>query len=143
MPLLHNVCREVLRLDPPGAPSPTPPTPLVAWVLTLCVVVPITARQATEDDVFEGIHIPKDTIIHFPSLVINTNHVLWGDDADEFRPDRWDSLKDVSSTQFLTFQHGMVSDSRGLTGDRSSSVYWTEVCGDGDEGVTGYSRRVF
>jgi len=71
--------------------------------------VPITARQATEDDVFEGIHIPKDTIIHFPTIVINSNHALWGDDADEFRPDRWDELKNVLSTQLLTFQHGMGS----------------------------------
>jgi len=77
----------------------------------------MTARQAVEDDVFEGIHIPKDTIIHFPSLVMNTNHALWGDDAEEFRPERWVSLKDVPNTQFLTFQHGIgPSRSHGITG---------------------------
>jgi len=70
-------------------------------------VVPLTGRQAVDDDVYEGVHIPKDTMIHFPALVINMSHEIWGPDAEEFRPERWESLKDVPNTQFLTFQHGV------------------------------------
>ena len=45
-------------------------------------------------------------MIHFPSLVINMSHEIWGPDAEEFRPERWESLRDVPNTHFLTFQHG-------------------------------------
>jgi len=82
---LNNVCREVLRIDPPA---------------------PITARQAVADDIYEGVKIPKDSIIHFPHLVINMSTKIWGPDAAEFRPERWDDLKDVPNTHFMTFQHG-------------------------------------
>jgi cytochrome P450 len=76
-------------------------------ILTLCIV-PITARQAVFDDVYEGIRIPKDTLIHFPALVINMSPFLWGPDADQFRPERWENIRDAPNTQFLTFQHGMI-----------------------------------
>jgi cytochrome P450 len=93
---LNNVCREVLRVDPPGTPSH-------------CIsnLAPITARQAVADDVYEGVKIPKDSIIHFPHLVINMSTEIWGPDAAEFRPERWDNLKDVPNTHFMTFQHGI------------------------------------
>ena len=68
--------------------------------------VPITARQAIADDEFEGIKIPKASLIHFPALVINMNTEFWGEDAESFRPERWENLKDVPNTQFITFQHG-------------------------------------
>ena len=73
--------------------------------------MPITVRQAIEEDTYRGIIIPKDTLIQFPMLVTNTHPTFWGPDADEFRPDRWDSLKDVSNTHYLTFQHGTSSSS--------------------------------
>ena len=107
MKYLNNVCREVLRIDPPG-------TSRVSEMM-LNPTVPITARQAVEDDIYEGVKIPKATLIHFPKLVINMHPSIWGPDAEEFRPDRWDNIKDAPSTQFLTFQHGaslLISTSR-------------------------------
>ena len=73
----------------------------------ILIKVPITARQAVADDVYEGVMIPKDSIIHFPHLVINMSTEIWGPDAAEFRPERWDDLKDVPNTHFMTFQHGI------------------------------------
>jgi cytochrome P450 len=32
---------------------------------------------------------------------------IWGADAEEFRPERWEHLKDVPNTHFFTFQHGI------------------------------------
>ena len=67
----------------------------------------MTARQAVADDVFEGVKIPKDSLILFPTLVINVHPTTWGPDAEQFRPERWDTLKDIPNTQFMTFQHGV------------------------------------
>lgn len=100
MHYLNNVCREVLRIDPPGTSH---------IVNTDYHVAPITARQAVADDIYEGILIPKDSLIHFPTLVINMSTSIWGTDAEEFRPERWENLKDVPNTQFLTFQHGILA----------------------------------
>ena len=87
----------------------------------MLMLVPITARQAVADDIYEGIFIPKDSLIHFPKLVINMNTSIWGPDAEEFRPDRWENLKDVPNTHFLTFQHG-TSTKRESNG-RSPRLY--------------------
>jgi cytochrome P450 len=95
MKYLNNVCREVLRIDPPGT-----------FLLDSSNSVPITARQATADDVFGGVLIPKDTVLLFSTLVINMQPSIWGPDSSEFRPERWEDLKEVPNTHFLTFQHG-------------------------------------
>ena len=63
-------------------------------------------------------HIPKDTLIHFPALVVNTHPSFWGPDSQEFRPDRWDKLKDVPNTHFLTFQNGSAVRSQLRIGPR-------------------------
>ena len=78
----------------------------------MLILAPITARQAVADDIYEGVFIPKDSLIHFPKLVINMNTSIWGADAEEFRPDRWEKLKDVPNTHFLTFQHGTFAKMR-------------------------------
>jgi cytochrome P450 len=37
---------------------------------------------------------------------MNMSPHIWGSDAEQFRPERWDNIKDVPNTHFLTFQHG-------------------------------------
>ena len=93
---LDNVCREVLRIDPGGT----------ALISVLKQPASFLARQALEDDVYEGIRIPKGSTINMPVAVYNMNPSFWGPDAEEFRPDRWDNLKDVQNVNFLTFQNG-------------------------------------
>jgi cytochrome P450 len=93
---LDNVCREVLRINPPGT----------TLNFVLANSAPLTVRQAITDDVFEGVRIPRGALIHMPMVVSNLNPAFWGPDAEEFRPERWDNLKDVPNTSFLTFLHG-------------------------------------
>jgi len=101
---------------------------------------PLTARQALHDDIYEGIFIPKDTIIHYPTLVVNTHPLFWGPDAEEFRPERWDDLKDFPNTNFLTFQHGL---SQSIpTNSRSSFMHWSEIRGNGNESHPSGPRRL-
>ena len=65
---LNAFCNEVLRLYSP---------------------VPVTVRVAAVDTTIVGHFIPKGTSVFLSPWVNNTNEELWGDDAEEFNPDRW------------------------------------------------------
>ncbi|KAI8138380.1 cytochrome P450 [Fennellomyces sp. T-0311] len=67
--LLDNVCRETSRLIP---------------------VVPLTSRVAAKDVTLKNYVIPKGTDVFLPLIVNHHNKELWGEDAEEFRPSRWD-----------------------------------------------------
>ncbi|KAK4691412.1 hypothetical protein P7C71_g5583, partial [Lecanoromycetidae sp. Uapishka_2] len=59
-----------------------------------------------------GRFIPKGTTIYVTPWAVNASKHLWGDDATEFRPDRWmgsgkaNSGGAESNYSFLTFFHG-------------------------------------
>ncbi|KAF8838342.1 cytochrome P450 [Paxillus ammoniavirescens] len=75
---------------------------------TLRVHAPIgdTMRVAGKDDILplekpftgkdgvvrDGIRVNKGTVIFIPILAMNRSEELWGPDAHEFRPERWDDL---------------------------------------------------
>ncbi|RAQ58065.1 cytochrome P450 monooxygenase [Aspergillus flavus] len=100
LPLLNGVCQEVLRLYP---------------------TVPMTIREAVRDSVVAGKHIPKGTRILLCPYAINRSPEFWGNDGEEFRPERWiDTDKNGqlvtnntggASTNFaqITFLHGQRS----------------------------------
>ncbi|KAL8921051.1 MAG: hypothetical protein Q9208_005942 [Pyrenodesmia sp. 3 TL-2023] len=93
MSYLNTVCREVLRLFPPVA---------------------VTIRVAVKDTTICGHYIPQGTTIMIPPWAVNGNTELWGPDAADFKPERWQrntsgpSSTETLSTnyQFLTFLHG-------------------------------------
>lgn len=62
----------------------------------------ITSRVATVTDEVNGIKIPEHTIIFI--LLHNRDKSVWGSDADEFKPDRWNNLP--ASYNYLTFLQG-------------------------------------
>ncbi|KAK6343674.1 hypothetical protein TWF730_011263 [Orbilia blumenaviensis] len=66
---LRNFTNEVLRFHPP---------------------VPVTIREAERDTTLNGEFIPKGTTIMLLPAAINHSEELWGSDAGEFNPDRWD-----------------------------------------------------
>ncbi|RHZ62720.1 hypothetical protein CDV55_106203 [Aspergillus turcosus] len=100
MPLLNGVCQEVLRLYP---------------------TVPITIREAVRDTTIAGKHVPKRTRIIICPYAINRSPEFWGDNGEEFVPERWiDTDKNGqpvvnhnggASTNFaqITFLHGQRS----------------------------------
>jgi len=59
-------------------------------------------REATSDLVIEGVHIPKGTTINVNIAAANLHPLIWGPDAREFRPERWDSMEkgDAASDPF-------------------------------------------
>ena len=92
MPYLNNVCREVLRLFPPAA---------------------ATMRVAVKDTTICGQYIPEGTTLMISPWAVNGSTELWGSDAGEFNPERWQpnpsgSSAEVMSTnyQYITFLHG-------------------------------------
>ncbi|KAJ7676712.1 cytochrome P450 [Mycena polygramma] len=90
LPYLESVVREVLRVYAP---------------------VTFLDRVALEDDVLplskpyidntgeahDTLHIPKGQVIHMPILSVNTDPEIWGDDAAEFKPQRWTNVPGAAS----------------------------------------------
>ncbi|KAJ5086261.1 hypothetical protein NUU61_007568 [Penicillium alfredii] len=100
LPLLNGVCQEVLRLYP---------------------TVPATIREAARDTVVVGKHVPKGTRVILCPYAINRSPTFWGDNGEEFVPERWIDTDKTgapvpnhnggASTNFaqITFLHGQRS----------------------------------
>ncbi|KAJ7659117.1 cytochrome P450 [Mycena polygramma] len=87
---LENVVRETMRVFPP---------------------VQFTQREAMVDDVlplskayldrhgklYDSITIRKGTAIRIPIAAVHRDKEIWGEDADEFRPERWDEMPYAAS----------------------------------------------
>ncbi|KAK9478075.1 cytochrome P450 [Lipomyces japonicus] len=85
---LNNVVRECLRLNPP---------------------VLLTTREAAEDVTIEGLEIKKGTVIQISIKAMNTSTKFWGQDANDFNPDRWNGRQAESAYANLTFIQGTRS----------------------------------
>ncbi|KAJ7121713.1 cytochrome P450 [Mycena epipterygia] len=83
LPYLDSVLREILRLYPPVAPGVLRET-LAPAILPLAT--PITA---TDGSTLTSIPVPKGTQIVIAIAKANNNPEIWGDDAREFKPERW------------------------------------------------------
>ncbi|KAJ6537296.1 cytochrome P450 [Mycena vulgaris] len=85
LPYLERVVKEVLRLHAP-----------VGFTLreAMCDdVLPLRRACAdTRGRVQQSIVIPKGQMIYVPILGVHRDTALWGADAAEFRPERWDEL---------------------------------------------------
>nr|GAT53818.1 predicted protein [Mycena chlorophos] len=71
--------------------------------LRLLPPVPITLRIAEKDDYIDGVLVPKGTIVNIPIRVINTYKPVWGEDAEEFHPERWLNLPKGYNSAFSQF----------------------------------------
>lgn len=91
LPYLNAVCNEVLRCYPP---------------------VRETDRVAVRDTMVDGTFIPRGTKFRLVQEAVNHDKEFWGDDADQFDPERWmttgngNSGGASSNYAFLTFIHG-------------------------------------
>ncbi|KAI0818507.1 cytochrome P450 [Irpex lacteus] len=89
MEYLNQVVMESLRIFPP---------------------VPMTVRQAAKSDFVDGVWVPKGTLFYIAIRVINTYKGFWGEDAEEFRPERWSELEQAPeyhpTHSFQTFING-------------------------------------
>ncbi|KAF2630174.1 cytochrome P450 52A12 [Macroventuria anomochaeta] len=87
------------------------------WVLNetlrLHPVVPLDGRCALKDTTIprgggpngdKPVYVRKGTRVEYCVYVVQRRKDLWGQDADEFRPDRWDGRK--SGWEYLPFNGG-------------------------------------
>ncbi|EJD50642.1 cytochrome P450 [Auricularia subglabra TFB-10046 SS5] len=113
LPYLDYVTRETLRLHN---------------------VVAKSTREAMQDDIIplgtpikdlsgnliSSIKVNKGDQVHVPIFLVNHNKAIWGPDADEFRPERWENVPSEASSipgitpNLLTFLGGP----RGCIGHR-------------------------
>ncbi|SJL01235.1 uncharacterized protein ARMOST_04553 [Armillaria ostoyae] len=82
LPYLDVVCREGLRLHPAG-----PRTDRIALEDD---VLPLSQPLTTVDgDIVSSIAIKAGQVFQIPSVVQNMDPNVWGEDAAEFKPERW------------------------------------------------------
>ncbi|KAI0667898.1 cytochrome P450 [Trametes maxima] len=86
---LDCVVREVVRLHP-SAPSSI-------RVAAEDTTLPLRDSVHIRGQAHDRISVTKGTPIVLPILAMNRDRALWGEDAFEFRPERWDSLPETVS----------------------------------------------
>ncbi|KAK5952629.1 hypothetical protein OHC33_006221 [Knufia fluminis] len=98
LPYVEHVCKEALRFIPS---------------------IPMTVRQAREDDYMAGYYIPAGTTVYLMANAINRLESYWGATANQFDPDRWRKLPPTYTTNaFMTFLQGP----RGCIGRKFAEV---------------------
>ncbi|KAI1136470.1 cytochrome P450 [Hypoxylon sp. FL0543] len=71
-------------------------------VLRVYTPAPATWREAAKDVVICGQFLPKGTQLVLSPPVTNLSPLVWGPDAREFKPERWDSLSGDAATPYGT-----------------------------------------
>ncbi|KAF7305283.1 hypothetical protein HMN09_00779400 [Mycena chlorophos] len=91
LPYLEKVLREVMRRHSPAVFMDR--VALVDDVLPLAK--PIVGRDGKE---YHSLPIRKGQVIRLPIVEVNVSEDVWGPDALEFRPDRWDNIPATASS---------------------------------------------
>ncbi|ESK86254.1 hypothetical protein Moror_16634 [Moniliophthora roreri MCA 2997] len=82
LPYLDAVCRETLRLYPPA----THVDRIAKHDTILPLAVPVTCPDGS---IITEVAVPKNTQIFISILNSNRNSAIWGEDALEWKPERW------------------------------------------------------
>ncbi|TXT11037.1 hypothetical protein VHUM_01788 [Vanrija humicola] len=89
LPYLQNVFNETLRYHSTsgiGLPRQVPPESAGVTI--------------------EGHYFPAGTVLSVPTYTIHHSKEIWGPDADDFNPDRWDKATQRQKDAFIPFSHG-------------------------------------
>ncbi|KAJ6570189.1 cytochrome P450 [Mycena vulgaris] len=105
LPYLENVVRETMRVHSP-----------LAFVTRMTMrddVLPLGKPYIdNEGKMHDSLLIPKGQIMHIPILAVNTDKGIWGKDAEEFKPERWEHVPSAANAipgvwaNLLTFLAG-------------------------------------
>ncbi|EMD40943.1 hypothetical protein CERSUDRAFT_103315 [Gelatoporia subvermispora B] len=82
LPFLDAVCRETLRRYPPAA--------WIFRVATKDMIMPLSEPiRGVDGTMMHEIPVPKGTTIQVGIMGSNWNKAIWGEDAMEWKPERW------------------------------------------------------
>ncbi|KAF8162807.1 cytochrome P450 [Crassisporium funariophilum] len=105
LPYLDAVVRETLRVHAP--------VPMTSRVAMQDDILPLSAPiRGKNGEMLDGIRVKKGQTLLVPILVLNRAKSIWGEDAMEFKPERWQSTPEAASTipgvwgNMLTFLGG-------------------------------------
>ncbi|KAI4685421.1 uncharacterized protein J4E84_006149 [Alternaria hordeiaustralica] len=88
LPYLDAVIKETMRIHSTsslGLPRLIPPGPGITLL---------------------GHHFPQGTVLSVPAYTIHHSTEIWGEDADVFRPERWESVTEQQKAAFIPFSYG-------------------------------------
>ncbi|KAG9118903.1 hypothetical protein FRC07_006341 [Ceratobasidium sp. 392] len=121
LPILDRIVREVLRVHPPVHSSlrvadaddivpfsPDTPPRLADGSVSRAIVT----GKAADGTVRTGIRVRKGEFVHLPFEAMNTARTIWGEDAHEFKPDRWLNLPSAAKNN-VGLVSGLMSFSVG------------------------------
>ncbi|KAH6654776.1 cytochrome P450 [Truncatella angustata] len=89
---LNWAVKEALRLHPP--------VPSNSRAAVRDTVLPIGGGRDGKSPVF----VPKDTLVYYQIWTVHRRKDIYGEDAEEFRPERWETLK--PGHEYLPFNGG-------------------------------------
>lgn len=64
--------------------------------------IPPNSRGIT----LQGHYFGPGTVLSVPTYTIHHSKEIWGPDADDFRPERWETVTDEQKSAFIPFSHG-------------------------------------
>jgi benzoate 4-monooxygenase len=53
-----------------------------------------------------GHHFPQGVVLSVPAYTIHHSTSIWGPDADEFKPERWEKVTEQQKNAFIPFSYG-------------------------------------
>ncbi|KAK3501419.1 putative benzoate 4-monooxygenase cytochrome P450 [Neurospora crassa] len=90
LPYLEAVINEILRFHSTSG-------------IGLPRQIPHDAAQGVH---IQGYYLPPGTVLSVPTYSIHHSKEIWGPDADEFKPERWERLTARQKNAFIPFSHG-------------------------------------
>ncbi|KAE9395133.1 cytochrome P450 [Gymnopus androsaceus JB14] len=117
LPYLDAVVRESLRVHPPA--------PVLQRVAREDDVLPLQHPFTDKDGIVHTeIRIRKGQVVIIPIAEINRDKAIWGQDASDFKPERWENLPDTSSSMPGIWGHQLTffAGNRACIGYRFSII---------------------
>lgn len=90
LPYLQNVLNEALRYHSTSG-------------IGLPRLIPLDSPKGIH---LLGHYFPPGTVLSVPSYSMHHSKEIWGEDADDFRPERWDALTPRQKNAFIPFSTG-------------------------------------